>query len=151
MSEEDRVLSDGPDSIVVLFEGGKSVRKSYKTGSPYRELWWLTTLGRGPFQQDWNVIHMPYLGEPLTKELVPWDWEDQAQSILRTMKNYSMFHNNITLSNLVVQKGRKGKLELHLIDFRHATMGEEPLFAPNPDVSIVNEEALYKSIEEGKG
>ena len=59
-----------------------------------------------------------YCGEPLrTKDQCPSDWKEQLLGIEAQLKKHNIFHNDVHVDNLVVNKDNK----LCLIDFGWAT------------------------------
>ena len=92
-----------------------------------REVHWLRRLqGSGivPDLRDYspNFIRMSYVGEPVRQYNLPKNWPEQAERILRLLRDCSCSHNDIKCDNLTVLDGR-----LHLVDFGWAIEAGEAI------------------------
>jgi len=69
---------------------------------------------------DSDSIIMDYMGKIITKGTVPFDWKDQVDYIIETLKRLQVSHNDIKLEEILVKDGK-----INLIDFQHATNTRE--------------------------
>jgi hypothetical protein len=63
-----------------------------------------------------GLVRMSYVGEPVRHYNLPKNWLDQAERILRSLRDHCCCHNDIKCDNLTVLDGR-----LYLVDFGWAT------------------------------
>lgn len=92
-----------------------------------REIEWLQRLRSRDIAPDLlghspNLIRMTYVGEPVRQYNLPADWPEQAERILRVLRDHSCCHNDIKCDNLMVLEGR-----LYLVDFGWATDAGEAI------------------------
>jgi len=90
-----------------------------------KEVFWLNKLksfDRTPNVIDFNedTILMDYMGQVITKDSVPADWEDQINYIIKMLGSLGVSHNDIKIEEILVKDGK-----INLIDFQHATATRE--------------------------
>jgi len=110
-----RIIIDG-EVVKKVFK-----EKAFSRGCLGREIGWLVTMDKfdrvpsliriGP-----NYMEMQYMGEPITKETIPKNWEDQMKYILDGLKKYKCSHNDIKPEDILV----KDEI-INLVDFGWAT------------------------------
>ena len=110
----------------------KIIARYREFGIYERELRWLKRLhgcGVTPevIAHAPNVIVMSYVGEPVRRYNLPADWPQQANAIVRRLREIGCSHNDIKCDNLTVLDGR-----LHLVDFGWATEIGAPIPADWP-------------------
>ena len=94
-----------------------------------REVFWLEKLesfDRTPklisYDMENRVVVMDYMGESLTKQNIPNDYEKQMEYILGELKQFECDHNDIKPSELLVLDGK-----INIIDFAWSTNLGEPI------------------------
>lgn len=94
-----------------------------------REVYWLLKMekfDRTPnyisHDRDKKTVTMSYVGEPLTKQNLPDDYEEQIQYILDGLKEYNCSHNDIKPSELMCMDGK-----INIIDFSWSTELDLPI------------------------
>ena len=94
-----------------------------------REVFWLETLesfDRTPklisHDTERNLVVMEYMGERLTKQNIPTDYETQVTYILDGLKQFECSHNDIKPTELLVLDGK-----INIIDFGWSTKIGEPI------------------------
>ncbi len=105
----------------------KTINAFKEHGIHMREITWLSTLtptGIVPelISADSQTIITRYVGEPVSHENIPLDWEKQAEEILTTLTGYHCSHNDIKCDNIMILDGR-----LSLVDFGWSTQIDEPI------------------------
>lgn len=99
-----------------------------------RERYWLSIFGDSKHFPKFvganissKTIFMTYCGEPLTKDNIPDDLDEQIECILLELGKYNCCHNDIKPSELLVKDGK-----LYLVDFGWATEKDEPISSDWP-------------------
>jgi RIO-like serine/threonine protein kinase len=158
-----RLVIDKQNGVVEkYFNVGKwgSVCKKYYPNIINREVFWLEKLesfDRTPklISHDMGIelVVMEYVGEPLTKQNIPNDYETQVTYILDGLKQFECSHNDIKPTELLVLDGK-----INIIDFGWSTKIGEPIPKHWPKAlgktkfryathNFDNEYSLRKSIE----
>ena len=119
----------------------KKIGRYGEYGIYQRELLWLERLqgsGIAPevIAHSPNDIVMSYVGEPVRPHNLPADWREQADAILRRLREHGCCHNDIKCDNLTVLQGR-----LYLVDFGWATEAGAPI-SPNWPTGIGRQHRL---------
>ena len=157
-----RLIIDKQNKVVEKYfsdsKKGKRWRKQYNLIN--REVFWLEKLesfDRTPklisHDMERHMIVMEYMGERLTKQNIPNDYETQVTYILDGLKQFECSHNDIKPTELLVLDGK-----INIIDFGWSTKIGEPIPKHWPKslggskfryakLNFDNEYSLRKSIE----
>ena len=124
------------DYVIKIFN-----EQALREGLYRRELHWLKKLeryDRVPTVLDFgsNNIKMTYVGERITKETLPVNWQKQIIEIYLEFQKYECCHNDIKPEDILVLNDR-----LHIVDFGWATTIFEEI-PSHWDISIGAEFAL---------
>jgi serine/threonine protein kinase len=94
------------------------------------EKYWLERLAKSgaiaealAFFDDKQTIILEHVGEPLTLETLPEDWERQLSGILRTLRVHNCRHNDLKPCEILVSADGR----LRMVDFGMASALDEPL------------------------
>jgi len=117
-------------NIVIDLNSGivlKAINSFNEHGIFLRELNWLSKLqstGITPklIRVDASTIITRYVGEPVSQDNLPANWEHQAEQILSALSDHQCSHNDIKCDNIMVLEGR-----LSLVDFGWSTQMNEPI------------------------
>ena len=74
-----------------------------------------------------NIIEMTYVGERITKENIPIDWEKQIEYIYKKLKEFNCSHNDIKPEELLVKENK-----IYIVDFGWSTETTKPIPANWP-------------------
>lgn len=98
------------------------------------ELFWLKELAefdRVPnvlwYDEEIKSFKMPNLGDMITKDNIPQDWEVQMEYIIEELDKYNCSHNDVKPEEILVKEGK-----LYLIDFGWATKKNEKIAKQYP-------------------
>lgn len=129
MAEKLRIYDDTYSGVIQV--GLNEVVKTYRQkamdeGLLEREKFWLHQLRE--FERVPNILNasdnsitMDYVGERLTAENLPQDWEEQILVISEGLKRYDCSHNDIKPEDILVKNQK-----LYIVDFGWATrLGED--------------------------
>lgn len=93
------------------------------------------------YDDEKYTLKMEYCGDVLCKGNLPSDWKDQLKTIIRVLKEYSIWHNDsIRIQNYVVKNGK-----IYIIDFGWATFTDvKRKTITNELIDMYNENELEK-------
>jgi RIO-like serine/threonine protein kinase len=127
-----RLVIDKQNKVVEKYfsnsKKGKRLLKQYPN-LINREVFWLEKLesfDRTPklisHDMERHLVVMEYMGERLTKQNIPTDYETQVTYILDGLKQFECSHNDIKPTELLVLDGK-----INIIDFGWSTKIGEPI------------------------
>jgi len=117
------MIIEHPWSIVDIRPDENRVIKRYIRKDYFRcfdrEVYWLRTLGPTGFTPEYvnsnranYEIIMTYRGRKILSSMIPLDWKVQVEQLFEALQNHKCFLKGLFASNIVVQDGRLGIVDL---------------------------------------